>query len=115
MPHLALLITVPLNELQVAVLAARALDLGLLDEHVATTLPARSDGPNASTTPELPQHAPSSRTRNTPKTQPQPQTPGQLPSVNRGKRGLAGEAARLADDPLRHSRQPAVRGTEGGV
>jgi hypothetical protein len=48
MTDLALLVTVPLNQLQVAVLAARPLDLGLLDEHVATTLSTRSDGTRAS-------------------------------------------------------------------
>jgi hypothetical protein len=44
MADLALLIAVALHELEIAVLAAGPLDPGLLDEHVATTLPVLSDG-----------------------------------------------------------------------
>src|SRR5947209_1169655 len=58
MLDLAVLIAVALNQLQVAVLAAGPLDLGLLDEHVATTLPARSDGNTTCTGLVLPQQQP---------------------------------------------------------
>src|SRR5206468_407608 len=66
MPDLPRLVTVPLDQLQVAVLATRPLDLRFLDEHVATTLPAPSDGTTASITPELPQHDPTPNSRKTP-------------------------------------------------
>src|SRR4051812_39090356 len=56
MADLAVLVTVPLDQLEVAVLPAGPLDFGLLDEHVATTLRTRSDGAIAHTDPQLPQH-----------------------------------------------------------
>src|SRR4051794_41145609 len=56
MADLAVLVTVSLDQLEVAVLPAGPLDFGLLDEHVATTLRTRSDGAIAHTDPQLPQH-----------------------------------------------------------
>ena len=85
MTHLPPLVPVSLDQLHVPVLAAGPLDLGLFDKHVATTLPASSDGTNASINPVLPQHAPVPRVQKTAQTQPPLQNPDDLPSVNRGK------------------------------
>ena len=87
MAHLAVLVTVPLDQLQVPVLATRSLDFGFFDEQVATTLDAQPDRTTASIDPELPQHAPPRNDRNTPKTPTPPRNPAELPTLNRGKWG----------------------------
>ena len=87
MTHLAVLIAVALDQLQIAVLAAGPLDLGLLYEHVATTLRVSSDGTTASIDPELPQHDPAATGRNDPQTRTPPHKPRGLPTLNRGKWG----------------------------
>ena len=87
MADLALPVTVALHQLQIPVLAAGPLDLGLLDEHVATTLPALSDGKTTKPGPQLPQHNPP-RTTNKPAQTPTPtHDPPELPILNRGKWG----------------------------
>jgi len=51
MPDLAVLVAVPLNELNVRICALTALDLRLLDKHVATTIDRPADGNTASLQP----------------------------------------------------------------
>ena len=87
MPHPAVLIAIPIDQLQVRVRALTAPDCGLLDEHVATTLPASPDGKTNSINTKLPQQQ-----RNPPR--PQRQQPNthrrsqpRLPTHKRGKRG----------------------------
>src|SRR5664279_1178497 len=64
MTDLAVLIPLALDQLQVAVLAARPFDFGLLDEQVATTLQALSDRRTAGLGPQLPQHYPPRQRKN---------------------------------------------------
>ena len=87
MPDLTGLVTVPLDQLHVAVQAAGPLDLGLLDEHVATTLPAPPDGKNPQTNRALPQQNPTPGKPNPAQTRTPPPKPRELPTINRGKQG----------------------------
>src|SRR5436305_14992530 len=89
-------IAISVDELQVDVLAARPFDLRFLDEHVATTLPAASDGITATTTLVLPQHQSRPRTQKCPHNHARTQERGRLPRVRCGKRGSKGGVIRGA-------------------
>ena len=88
MSDLAVLITVALDQLNIAIRAPTALHLRLLDKHVATTLEHPADGNTASLHPELPQHhRPQDRTKQ-PQTPPTTgQTPAPTPTQPRKQRG----------------------------
>ena len=124
MANLAALVTVPLDQLQVAVLAARPLHFRFLDEQVATTLHAPPDRTTASTDPQLPQHDPTPRhkePRNPPPrlairrtTHPQPRKMGLAQLMgppNAGQKGIPdgdGAAHRSEEGPDRADKEDGV-------
>ena len=114
MTDLAVLIPVALHQLQVAVLAARPLDLGLLDEHVATTLPALSDGTDSSIEPQLPQHVLTTHPQRNPANQHAPSRSARTTHPQPRKTGLAGRRLSGLPPPRSDRRfaRPRPRGHE---
>ena len=86
-PHPAVLVAIPIHELQVRIRALSALDLGFLDEHVATTLPASPDRKTGNRNTKLPQQTPPKTGTDHPHPQAHSHSQPLLPIHRRGKRG----------------------------